>query len=143
VSIDPIIDQFSDALWLSDGLARNTIESYRRDVTQLHDWLLAQKRGALISVVNTDLQEFLGHRVKVAKSSPRSTARLTSALKRFFQYLIQERLIAKDPSAALESPKLTRGLPKSLSERDVESLLNAPDLNSPLGMRDKTLGADG
>jgi integrase/recombinase XerD len=139
VSIDPIIDQFADALWLSDGLARNTIESYRRDVTQLHDWLLTQKRGALVDVANIDLQEFLGHRVTVAKSSARSTARLTSALKRFFQYLIQERLITKDPSAALESPKLTRGLPKSLSERDVEALLNAPDLNTPLGMRDKAM----
>jgi integrase/recombinase XerD len=85
MSIDPLIDQFADALWLSDGLARNTIESYRRDVTQLHDWLVAQKRGALLDVANTDLQEFLGHRVTVAKSSARSTARLTSALKRFFQ----------------------------------------------------------
>jgi integrase/recombinase XerD len=139
VSIDPIIDQFADALWLSDGLARNTIESYRRDVTQLHDWLFAQKRASLVNVSADDLKEFLAHRVEVAKSSARSTARLTSALKRFFQYLVQERLITKDPSAALESPKLTRGLPKSLSERDVESLLNAPDLNTPLGMRDKAM----
>ena len=84
LSIDPIIDQFADALWLSDGLARNTIESYRRDVTQLHDWLLAQKRVPLIHVAADDLKEFLAHRVEVVKSSARSTARLTSALKRFF-----------------------------------------------------------
>ncbi len=136
---DPIIDQFADALWLSDGLARNTIESYRRDVTQLHDWLTTHKRAAVSQVTSIDLKDFLGHRVDVAKSSPRSTARLTSALKRFFQYLIQERVITHDPSAALESPKLTRGLPKSLSERDVESLLNAPDVDTPLGLRDRAM----
>ncbi len=139
MAIDPIIDQFADALWLSDGLARNTIESYRRDVTQLHDWLALHKRAAVAHATSGDLKDFLGHRVTVAKSSPRSTARLTSALKRFFQYLIQERLITHDPSAALASPKLTRGLPKSLSERDVESLLNAPDVNTPLGLRDRAM----
>ena len=139
MKIDPIIDQFADALWLSDGLARNTIESYRRDVTQLHDWLAMHQRATVSRATSGDLKDFLAHRVDVAKSSPRSTARLTSALKRFFQYLIQERFITHDPSAALESPKLTRGLPKSLSERDVESLLNAPDLNTPLGLRDRAM----
>jgi integrase/recombinase XerD len=139
VKIDPIIDQFADALWLSDGLARNTIESYRRDVTQLHDWLAMHQRATVAHAMSGDLKDFLAHRVDVAKSSPRSTARLTSALKRFYQYLIQERVITHDPSAALESPKLTRGLPKSLSERDVESLLNAPDLNTPLGLRDRAM----
>ncbi len=139
MSADPVIDQFADALWLSDGLARNTIDSYRRDVMQLHDWLVVQKRSGLIHVVSHDLKDFLAHRIEVAKSSPRSTARLTSALKRFFQYLIQERLITLDPSASLDSPKLTRGLPKSLSERDVEALLNAPDVNTPLGLRDRAM----
>ena len=139
MSADPFIDQFTDALWLSDGLARNTIDSYRRDVMQLHDWLVVQKRPSLIHVVSHDLKDFLAHRIEVAKSSPRSTARLTSALKRFFQYLIQERLITLDPSASLDSPKLTRGLPKSLSECDVESLLNAPDVNTPLGLRDRAM----
>lgn len=139
MKIDPIIDQFADALWLSDGLARNTIESYQRDVTQLHDWLAMHQRATVSLATSGDLKDFLAHRVDVTKSSPRSTARLTSALKRFFQYLIQERFITHDPSAALESPKLTRGLPTSLSERDVESLLNAPDVNTPLGLRDRAM----
>lgn len=139
MKIDPIIDQFADALWLSDGLARNTIESYQRDVTQLHDWLAMHQRATVSLATSSDLKDFLAHRVDVVKSSPRSTARLTSALKRFFQYLIQERFITHDPSAALESPKLTRGLPTSLSERDVESLLNAPDVNTPLGLRDRAM----
>lgn len=139
VSADPLVDQFADSLWLSDGLARNTIESYRRDISQLDAWLIAAKRPGLSQIGAEDLQAFLAHRIETLKSSPRSTARLTSAMKRFYQFLIHERLINQDPSSRLESPKLTRGLPKSLSEADVESLLNAPDLNSPLGMRDKAM----
>ena len=139
VSTNPLVDQFADSLWLSDGLARNTIESYRRDVSQLDAWLLATQRATLAEAGAGDLQAFLANRIEVARSSPRSTARLTSAMKRFYQFLLQERLIQQDPSARLESPKLTRGLPKSLSEVDVEKLLDAPDLATPLGMRDKAM----
>lgn len=139
VSTNPLVDQFADSLWLSDGLARNTIESYRRDVSQLDAWLLATQRATLAEAGAGDLQAFLANRIEVARSSPRSTARLTSAMKRFYQFLLQERLIQQDPSAHLESPKLTRGLPKSLSEVDVEKLLDAPDLATPLGMRDKAM----
>ena len=139
VSANPLVDQFADSLWLSDGLARNTIESYRRDVSQLDAWLLATQRATLAEAGASDLQAFLANRIEVARSSPRSTARLTSAMKRFYQFLLQERLIQQDPSARLESPKLTRGLPKSLSEADVEKLLDAPDLATPLGMRDKAM----
>lgn len=139
VSTNPLVDQFADSLWLSDGLARNTIESYRRDVSQLDAWLLATQRATLAEAGAGDLQAFLANRIEVARSSPRSTARLTSAMKRFYQFLLQERLIRQDPSARLESPKLTRGLPKSLSEVDVEKLLDAPDLATPLGMRDKAM----
>ncbi len=136
---DPLLDQFADSLWLSDGLAKNTIESYRRDVSQLHEWLRAAKRPALVDAVTHDLQAFLAHRVEDKKSSPRSTARLTSALKKFYQHLLRERLIQTDPSATLESPKLSRSLPKSLSEANVEALLNAPDAATPLGLRDRAM----
>jgi integrase/recombinase XerD len=135
----PLIDQFADSLWLSDGLSRNTIESYRRDIEQLDTWLRKTKRSDVALTAAIDLQAFLAHRVEDAHSSPRSTARLTSALKRFFQFLQREKLITDDPTTALTSPKLTRGLPKSMSEADVEALLNAPDLDSPLGMRDKAM----
>jgi integrase/recombinase XerD len=135
----PLIDQFADSLWLSDGLARNSIESYRRDIVQLDDWLKKTKRGDVTQTSTPDLQAFLAHRIEEAHSSPRSTARLTSALKRFFQYLQREKLISEDPTSSLTSPKLTRGLPKSMSEADVEGLLNAPDLDSPLGLRDKAM----
>jgi integrase/recombinase XerD len=136
---NPLVDQFADSLWLSDGLSRNTIESYRRDVEQLDTWLAKTKRGDVSHASTTDLQDFLAHRVGDVHSSPRSTARLTSALKRFFQYLVRERLINEDPTTTLTSPKLTRGLPKSMSEADVEGLLNAPDIETPLGLRDKAM----
>ena len=139
ISCNPLVDQFADTLWLSDGLARNTIESYRRDVSQLDAWLLANQRATLAAADAIDLQAFLANRIEIARASPRSTARLTSAMKRFYQFLLQERLIQQDPSARLESPKLTRGLPKSLSEIDVEKLLDAPDSATPLGMRDKAM----
>ena len=139
ISSDPLLDQFADSLWLSDGLARNTIESYRRDISQLDAWLLTTQRSTLAAAAAIDLQAFLANRIEVAHSSPRSTARLTSAMKRFYQFLLRERLIQQDPSARLESPKLTRGLPKSLSEMDVEKLLDAPDSATPLGMRDKAM----
>ena len=136
---DALIDQFADSLWLSDGLARNTIESYGRDISQLDAWLQKENAGTLLTTAPQHLQAFLGHRIESLHASPRSTARLTSAMKRFFQYLVREKLMATDPSAHLESPKLTRGLPQSLSEADVEALLDAPDKNTPLGLRDRAM----
>ena len=136
---DPVIDQFADSLWLSDGLARNTIESYGRDIAQLDDWLRKENAGTLLTLGTQHLQAFLGHRIETIHASPRSTARLTSAIKRFFQYLLRERLIATDPSVHLVPPKLTRSLPQSLSEPDVEALLDAPDENTALGLRDRAM----
>ncbi len=138
-SADPLIDQFADSLWLSDGLAKNTIESYRRDIMQLDHWLRKSARPALDQAGAEDLQAFLAHRIEERHASPRSTARLTSAMKRFYQYLIREKLIGEDPGMRLESPKLTRGLPKSLAESDVDTLLAAPDSNTPLGLRDRAM----
>lgn len=138
-SVDPLIDQFADSLWLSDGLAKNSIESYRRDVAQLDTWLQLTWRPTIDKTGSADLQAYLAHRIESLHASPRSTARLTSALKRFYQYLLRERIISEDPSRNLESPKIMRGLPKSLSEADVDSLLNAPDDTTALGMRDRAM----
>jgi integrase/recombinase XerD len=135
----PLIDQFADNIWLSDGLARNTIESYQRDITQLAVWLEKVGAATLLTVTPAQLQHFIAHRIEEKKASPRSTARLTSGMKRFFQFLVREKLISADPSAHLELPKLTRNLPQSLSEADVEALLDAPDENTPLGMRDRAM----
>ena len=139
---DTLIDQFMDSLWLSDGLAKNTIESYRRDLVQLDAWLSNAGRShalTLVTLDSTDLQAYFAHRIGVDRASPKTTARLTSTLKRFYQYLLREKLIEVDPSAAIDAPKLPRGLPKSLSEVDVESLLAAPDIETPLGLRDRAM----
>lgn len=136
---DALIDQFADSLWLSDGLSKNTIESYRRDLVQLDRWLTQQKRDSLATLDTTDLQAYFAHRIGHDKSSPRTTARLTSTLKRFYQYLLREKIVEIDPATAIDAPRLPRSLPKSLSEADVEALLNAPDTNTPLGLRDKAM----
>ena len=135
---DKLIDSFADSLWLSEGLARNTLESYRRDVRQFDAWL--DKRGkALTAADENDLREYLVHQVAQRKSAPRTTARLVSSLKRLFAWLLRENIIQHDPSGDIESPKLPRSLPKSLSEQDVEKLLAAPDIETPLGLRDKAM----
>ena len=136
---DPLIDQFADNLWLSDGLAKNSIESYRRDIVQFDDWLRRSGRAALDTAGAVDLQAYLAHRIEDRHASPRSTARLTSAVKRFYQFLVREKIVADNPAARLESPKLTRALPKSLSEADVDSLLAAPNAHTPLGIRDQAM----
>ncbi|MBI3715627.1 MAG: site-specific tyrosine recombinase XerD [Betaproteobacteria bacterium] len=134
-----IIDRFADSLWLSDGLARNTIDSYRRDISQLDAWLKSTGQAGAEQASAQDLHAYLADRVAVQRASPRSTARLTSAMKRFYQFLSREKLIAIDPSHDLHAPKIGRSLPKSLSEADVEALLAAPDLKTPLGVRDKAM----
>jgi integrase/recombinase XerD len=139
VAYDALIDQFADSLWLSDGLSKNTIESYRRDLVQLDRWLTLHKRDGLAVLDTTDLQAYFAHRIGHDKSSPRTTARLTSTLKRFYQYLLREKIVAVDPATALDAPRLPRILPKSLSEADVEALLAAPDIHTPLGLRDKAM----
>jgi integrase/recombinase XerD len=139
MSYDPLIDRFADNLWLSDGLSKNTIESYRRDLVQLDRWLQRAERPSLRALDGTDLQAYIAQRISVDGASPRTTARLTSTLKRLYQYLLREKEIEIDPSAILDAPKLPRSLPKSLSEADVEALLNAPDTNTSLGLRDRAM----
>ena len=127
-----LLDAFCDALWLEDGLSKNTLESYRRDLAQLAAFL--QRRG-LDAASESDLFAFLATRAGRASSA----ARRLSSLKRFFQYCLRERRIAADPTLRLEPPKPARRFPKSLSEADVEALLAAPDLKSALGLRDRAM----
>jgi integrase/recombinase XerD len=134
-----LLDRFSDGLWLSDGLARNTLESYRRDVGQFAAWLREASGRALIEAVPADLQRHLAWQVATRHAKPRTTSRLVSSLKRFFQFAVREGLRSDDPASALESPKLPRSLPKSLSEAEVESLLDAPDVAAAQGLRDRAM----
>jgi integrase/recombinase XerD len=134
-----LLDRFSDGLWLNDGLARNTLESYRRDIAQFAQWLHEAHGRALIEALAADLQRHLAWQVGTRKAKPRTTSRLVSSLKRFFQFAVNEGLRTDDPANALESPKLPRSLPKSLSEDEVDALLEAPEVETALGLRDRAM----
>jgi len=134
-----LLDEFSDALWLEDGLSRNTLESYRRDLDKFSVWLEAQRGCGIVATTHADIQGFLAHLVGGQKAKATSTSRAISSLKRLFRYLLRQNKITTDPTLQIATPKLPRSLPKSLTEEDVELLLNAPDVQTPLGMRDRTM----
>ncbi|MGH8700756.1 MAG: site-specific tyrosine recombinase XerD [Burkholderiales bacterium] len=133
-----LIDEFCDALWLEDGLAKNTLEAYRRDLSQFAAWLESQHGRKLIEGNAADIQAYLGHQFR-KKTRASSAARLLSSLKRFYRYGLRQGRIKADPTLRIDSPKLPRGLPKSLTEEDVESLLAAPAVEEALGLRDKAM----
>jgi len=130
------LDSFIDHLWLEDGLSKNTLESYRLDLTSFTHWLPTQKKQ-LLTVEETDIQQYLA--VKFPQSKPRSISRLIATLRRFYRYCLRENLIKTDPTIQIQSPKLPRSLPKSLNVEEVIALLNAPNLNAPAGIRDKAM----
>ena len=134
-----LLDRFADGLWLNDGLARNTLESYRRDIAQFSLWLDSASGKPLVDADPADLQRHLAWQVETRRAKPRTTSRLVSSLKRFFRFAVREGLRADDPSADLDSPKLPRSLPKSLSEEEVESLLAAPNVSTAQGLRDRAM----
>jgi len=138
-SASATLDRFADSLWLNDGLSRNTIESYRRDLRQFACWLEDTQQGDLLSAGSVHLQRHLAWQIEARHAKPRSTGRLVSSLKRFFQFALREGLRRDDPAAELESPKLPRSLPKSLSEAQVEALLEAPDVETAQGLRDRAM----
>jgi integrase/recombinase XerD len=133
-----LLDRFADGLWLSDGLARNTLESYRRDVGQFAAWLAGDCGTPLARAASADIHRHLAWRVAQG-AKPRTTSRLVSSLKRFFQFALREGLRGDDPAADLDSPKLPRSLPKSLSEDEVERILAMPDAATPQGLRDRAM----
>ena len=133
-----LIDEFCDALWLEDGLARNTLEAYRRDLIQFARWLEAQHGKKLLQGNVADIQSYLGHQFR-KKTRASSAARLHSSLKRFFRYCLRQGKVKSDPTLKIDAPKLPRGLPRSLTEDDVESLLEAPRVEQALGLRDRAM----
>ena len=128
---ESVLDAFCDALWLEDGLSKNTISSYRADLLQLGSFL----KKDFVKVDEADLFAFLGSR----KGRASSAARRVSTLKRFYQYCLRERRIKADPTLKLDPPKRAPRFPKSLSEADVEALLAAPDTATPIGLRDRAM----
>lgn len=130
------LDAFIDHLWLEDGLSKNTLESYRLDLTAFALWLPRQNKQ-LLTVEQADIQQYLA--VKFPQSKPRSISRLIASLRRFYRYCLRENRISMDPTIQIESPKLPRSLPKSLNEDEVIALLNAPNLSEPAGLRDRAM----
>jgi len=126
------VDAYCDALWLEDGLARNTIEAYRRDLAQLARFLAPRP---LEAAAEAELFAFVASR----RSRASSAARMVSSLTRFFRYLVREQRIDADPTLRLERPRRVARHPKSLAEADVEALLGAPDVATPLGLRDRAM----
>ncbi len=133
-----LLDEFCDALWLEDGLSRNTLESYRRDLLQFADWLVKTRELSPLQAERADLLAYLAYRFR-HDAKPSSAARLLSSLKRFYRYFLREGRISVDPTLQIEAPKLPRLLPKSLTEEDVQALLEAPDVTIPRGLRDRAM----
>lgn len=133
----PLIDQFLDALWLEKGLSENSRHSYRSDLALFNGWL--HERGIALDAAGRDvLLDHLAWRVEQGYKA-RSTARLLSGARGFYRYLLREKLIGADPTLQVDMPQLGKPLPKSLSEADVEALLQAPDLSEPIGQRDRAM----
>ena len=132
-----LIDLFLNEYWIEKGLSENTVQSYRLDLTALCDWL--DKNGLSLETLDAvDLQGFLGERLEKGYKAT-STARMLSAMRKLFQYLYREKYRVDDPSAVLSSPKLPSRLPKYLTEQQVSDLLNTPDVDVPLELRDKAM----
>ena len=132
-----LLEQFLDALWVEQGLSDHTLAAYRADLKGVAVFLKQQARS-LATAQRQDLLTYLTRRVK-AGARPRTTARLLSSLRRFYQYLVREGRLQIDPSAQIDAPKLGRPLPKALTEAEVEVLLQAPDVERFLGLRDRAM----
>ena len=132
-----LIDLFLNEYWIEKGLLENTVQSYRLDLTALCNWL--DKNDLSLETLDAaDLQGFLGERLEKGYKAT-STARMLSAMRKLFQYLYREKYRVDDPSAVLSSPKLPSRLPKYLTEQQVSDLLNTPDVEVPLELRDKAM----
>ena len=136
------IEQFLDNIWMERGLSDNTLSAYRTDLKNFVKWLKLLNNNSitdkLIGVERIDIENYLSD-LKEREISARSRARLLSSLRRFYAYLLREKKIDIDPVALIDAPKLGRSLPKILTEKDVESLLMAPDTSTLLGLRDRVL----
>jgi integrase/recombinase XerD len=131
------IDQFCDTLWLEDGLAKNSLEAYRRDMRLFAEWLHVSKSKHLLEVSEADIFSYVAQ--KHSESKATSANRRMTVLKRYYQLAFRQNQISTNPCTKLKSAKQANRLPKTLSEKQVEQLLITPDENTPLGLRDRTM----
>ncbi|WP_394226943.1 site-specific tyrosine recombinase XerD [Pseudoalteromonas spongiae] len=129
------IEQFLDALWLEQGLSENTLAAYRSD---LNKFAIFIAETSLFDVDESIILDYLAYRREKGFTA-RSTARAQSALKRFYLYFIGLKKLSSSPLAHIEQPKLGQSLPKTLTEQEVEALLDAPNLEEPIELRDKAM----
>ena len=132
-----VIEDFLERAWSESGLAQNSIAGYRRDLEGLARWC-ARAGAGVERCTRAQLHDYLGERVAGGYSS-RSNARLLSTLRHFFRMRQRLGAIDADPTLLLDTPKLARPLPKALSEAQVEALIRAPDVDTPLGLRDRAM----
>ena len=132
-----ILDAFIDNIWIEKGLSQNTLDSYRSDLEQFSKWL---KKNNL-SYIKTSKKEILSYLSFIFQKGlvSKTVDRKLSSLKSFFRYLVFKSIIPNDPSSEVETPKLLKSIPKSISEKEVEALLAAPDEKTDIGLRDKTM----
>ena len=133
-----LIESFADAAWLERGLSRNTLSSYQSDLRHCVGWLRGDDVNGLLTARRNDLLRYLAAEVD-AGSHPRTSARRLSALRQFYRWALREKHLDADPTAQIEAPRLGRPLPKSLTEAEVEALLEAPDLDTVEGLRDRAM----
>lgn len=130
------IERFCDACWLEDGLAQNSLSAYRRDLLLLAQWLHKNSGADLYGVTDKDLTAYIAHRR--ADKATTANRRLT-VFKRFYRHALRMNLVKSDPCIGLRAAKQAMRFPKTLSEDQVAALLNAPDVETPLGLRDRTM----
>jgi len=130
-----LIDNFIDNIWLEKGLSKNTLSAYNQDLLKFTLWL---KGSSLKNVDRIKLLDYLAYRFEQGYNS-RSTARALSSLRSFYAFLVEKNFISENPTSKIDSPKLGSSLPKILSEEDVNKLINAPDIKSPIGLRDRAM----
>ncbi len=131
------IDTFLDALWLEDGLAQNTLSAYRRDLTAFAQWLFAKKNKDIQEAESADIQEWFAARHATSKAT--TANRRLASLRRFFLWALRQGLVARDPCLSLRAAKQAARFPKTLSEDQVDALLQAPDEATTLGLRDRAM----
>jgi len=132
------MEQFCNDLWLSHGLADKTIAAYRADLNGFSSWLSRHNGKTLLQAQILDIDEWLASLLE-RKISPRSVARYSSTLRRFYRYLVSNDLVSQDPTASIRNIKIPRRLPNTPTQDEVASLLDIADLNSHQGLRDKAL----
>ncbi len=132
-----IIIEFCDQLWLEDGLSKNTLSAYRRDLSLCAGWLHQAREQTLLSAQAADLNAYFAARH--AETRPSTANRRLAVLRRFYRYALRQHLVGEDPCLRMKSARQPARQPGTLSEAQVEALLHAPDVSTPLGLRDRTM----